>query len=645
MSYALATKKAWNEGRRRGIPDGTSSVSAWAEAKRYVDRGARKGKWSNKTAPYLTEIMDAFSDPLIRTVVVQKPAQWGGSEVLANVCGYYIEIDPTEIAYVAEKEDKTKAWMTESFDPMVEATPSLKALVKTSSEDNNQNVKRFPGGSLHGLWATSPAELSSRPLQVLLFDEKAAYQPTKEGDPVKLGEKRALTYEELGGAKIGIVSTPRNAGDSADIEADFLRGDKRQYWVPCPSCDTLQLLEWKNCHWDDDPDLAYMVCVSCGVQFEYDDLEYMLDPANGARWIKDADLDKPFWPDKPTDPQVASFKGNQLYSPFVRWLRMVKDFIEAKAKGAGSIQMQAWVNTSLGEPWRPYEKIDYADLTLNREDYEAQVPDGVLVLTAAVDVQGNRLEYEVKGWGRDDESWSIEYGVLDGDPGQNEVWEELTDKLTAEFQGTNSVFRIQTVFIDSGGHHTQQVYAYTKANAGRKWFACKGNGDRDKPIIGKASWVDCRLPGHGGRVRLFIVGTNAAKDDVFSKLKIVEEGPGYCHFPRRDEYDDAFLKQLCSEKKVMRARLGQTFYVYEKVSVNARNEALDLFVYNIAARVKLNPNYEAIARNRLVHAEVADRPAVGPTEDAEPEPPTPATPEGRRKGFRVVNNPFKEYRP
>ncbi|HKX83515.1 MAG TPA: terminase gpA endonuclease subunit, partial [Pyrinomonadaceae bacterium] len=542
------------------------------------------------------------------------------------------DVEPTEIAYVAEKEDKTKSWIVESFDSMVRTTECLHRLVSTTPEDNNQNVKRFPGGSLHALWATSPAELSSRPKQIMLFDEKAAYQPTKEGDAVKLGEARTKTYD--GFEKIGKISSPRNSGDDADIEADFLRGDKRQYWVPCPSCDAMQLLEWKNCHWDDgDADTAYMVCVECGVQLEYDDLQEMLERG---RWIKDADLDKPFWPDHAADPEVASFKINQLYSPFVRWSRMVKDFLEAKKKGPGSTQMQTWVNTSLGEPWRPYEKIDYGDLTLNREDYAAEVPMGVLVLTAGVDVQGNRLEYEIVGWGRDHESWSIEVGILDGDPGQNEVWDELTEKLTRVFIGEEKEFRVQCAFIDSG-YHASQVYKFAKRNEGRRWFACKGMGDPTKPIISKATWV-----GSNPKVRMIPVGANAAKDKIFSFLKIVEVGPGFCHFPNRPEYDDAYLKQLCAEKKVLRARLGQTYYVYEKVSVNARNEALDLRVYATAARVKLNPNYDKIARRRLVHTEPVENPET-PDETPPTTPTTPPTPEQRRKTFRVVNTRQRRF--
>jgi phage terminase large subunit GpA-like protein len=643
---AVAAKTVVTEAIRRAIPDGTGSVSAWAETNRFVDRGARKGKWSNKTVPFATEIMDAFTDPFIREVVFMKSAQVAGSEILANVAGYYIDVEPTEIAYVAEKEDKAKAWTIESFDSMTRTTAALKRLVKTASEDNNQNVKRFPGGQLFILWATSPAELSSRPIQILLFDEKAAYKPTPEGDAVKLGEARTKTYD--GYEKIGKISSPRMADDGSDIEADFLRGDKRQFWVPCPSCDEFQLLEWKNCHWPQasgdelaDPDLAYMVCIECGVQLEYEDLQEMLEHG---RWITDADLKKPFWPDNPADPEVASFKINQLYSPFVRWSRMVKDFLEAKKKGAGSLQMQTWVNTSLGEPWRPYESIDYADLTLHREDYEAPVPDGVIVLTAGVDVQGDRLEYEIVGWGRDAESWSIEIGVIDGDPGQLEAWSELTEKLTQVFEGETGEFRVACAFIDSG-FHSQMVYRYVKKHINRKYYACKGMGDVNKPIISKGTWV-----GDRPKIRMIPVGTNAAKDEIFSNLKVLEPGPGFCHFPNRPEYDDAYLKQLCAEKKVSRFRMGHEVKVYEKVSANARNEALDMRVYAIAARAKLNPDYEKLARRRLQHAEVADRKAETDNGQRKMENDGTETPKSNvvpiRRGRNLnKSNPYGDYKP
>lgn len=628
MAVSALAKKAIDDALRLAIPDASQTVSAWAESYRVVDRGARKGRWSNKTVPFLTEIMDCVTAPDIREIAFMKSSQVGGSELAVNIIGYYIHIDPTEIIYCAEKEDKAKAWVTESFDPTVRTTEVLSRLVRKSDEDNNQRVKRFPGGQLNIVWATSPAELSSRPAQVLIFDEPDGYAPTKEGDAIKLGEARTKTFD--GTEKIIKISTPRFT-DTSEIERSFLRGDKRMYWVPCPSCEDLQTLEWKNVHWDDgDPDTAFMVCAACGVQIEYEDLQWMLE--NG-RWIKDADLEVPRFPDAPTSPEVASFKINQLYSPFVRWSRMAKDHLAAKRQKNA---LQVWVNTALGESWKPEERIEFADLVLNREDYEAQVPHGVLVLTAGVDVQKDRLEYEIVGWGRDDESWSIEVGICEGDAGQMAVWDELTDRLTQVFTGVEGQeFRVQCAFIDSG-YHTQMVYRFCKANAGRRWFACKGLGDPQKPILSKATWS-----GDNPKIRMFPIGTNAAKDDIFSKLQITEHGPGFCHFPARDEYDDAYLKQLCSEKKIKFARHGVEYYRYEKVSAGVRNEALDIRVYATAARVKLNPNYEKLATRRLQHIEVADREAepmdgdIGPKKDP---PNPPLTPQARRRTFRVIDS-------
>jgi phage terminase large subunit GpA-like protein len=135
--------------------------------------------------PFLTEIMAAADDPAVREIVFQKSSQVGGSEIIEQ---HHRQTDPARrprSVTVAEKEDKAKAWTQESFDAMVRATPTLHRLISDQPEDNNQKVKAFAGGGLYILWATSPAELSSRPLQIMLFDEKAAYKPTKEGDPVK----------------------------------------------------------------------------------------------------------------------------------------------------------------------------------------------------------------------------------------------------------------------------------------------------------------------------------------------------------------------------------------------------------------------------------------------------------------------------
>jgi phage terminase large subunit GpA-like protein len=624
-------QKAIQLGLEAGIPDSTMSVSAWAEMYRYVDRGARKGKWSNDTVPYLTEIMDAFTDPRVREIVFQKPSQSGGSEVIMNCIGRTIHLEPTEMAYVGEKEDKAKGWTQESFDATVRTTDVLDRLVSKDAEFNNQKVKAFPGGCLFIIWASSPAELSSRPLQHLFLDEKAAYVPTKEGDAVKLGEARTKTYS--GHEKIVKVSSPRNADDESDIEKDFTRGDQREFFVPCPQCGEFQTLKWANVKWDDDSDVQpYMVCDPNGCLIENEDLQEMLLKG---RWVASA----PF-------SGIASFKINQLYSPFVPWRQMALDLIDAKHSGSKGA-LQVWVNTALAEPWKPEERIEYADLQLSREDYAAPVPAGVLLLTFAVDVQGDRLEIEVKGWGRDHENWSIDYRVIYGSPALPAVWDDLVDYLTQTWEGElpsptskDGLFRLSAGVIDTGdGNHTEQIYKFIHANTGRRWYAIKGSSMATAPLINKPSIV-----GKVRKVRLFSVGTNTAKDEVFAYLRVKEPGPGFCHFPADDRYGDDYIKQLCSEKKVPRFRRGQSVHVYEKVSANARNEALDLFVYNIAAREILNPNYEKLAkRRRLGHVDDAEPPNAAEMDDAVPAKEAAEAPQKKGR-IRVKNNPFSGYK-
>jgi phage terminase large subunit GpA-like protein len=639
MGYSSTARKAVQTGIELAIPHEMSTPD-WAETYRVVDRGARKGRWSNATVPFLTEIMAAADDPLVREIVFQKSSQVGGSEIINNIIGKRIHQSPTEIIYCAEKEDKATAWTQESFDSMVRVTPELQRLISRRPEENNQKYKAFPGGGLHIVWATSPAELSSRPAQVIAFDEKAGYKPTKEGDAVKLGQARQKTYD---GEELTIFnSTPRRCDCSmpdetcGDISHDFERGDQREYYVPCPHCEEFQTLKFGGkdtsfgLKWDPDfPESPWYLCEHCAAIIEEFDREDML--AKG-KWIAAKEFNG-----------TASFKINQLCSPFVSWGKMVTDWLEACRS---ALKLETFTNTVLGEVWKPVEQIEYEDLSWNLDTYPVAVPPGVLVLTAGVDIQKDRIECEVVGWGKDHESWSIDYKVFHGSPGVemtieeeldsvefeplSDVWDELATFLMSSFAGVGSqAFRIQCVGIDSG-YLTTTVYKFCKKYAAKRWFAVKGMSDPFKPLLSKPT-----LSGRNPKVRLFPIGTNAAKDDIFAALKVSKPGPGYCHFPDRQPYnEDAHMRQLCSERMVTHTRGGRTYRVYEKVGPNVRNEALDVRVYATVARVILNPNYEAIAKRRLQHTEPADAPeSADPIVTDEPNnvPPAPVTPKKKAK--------------
>lgn len=637
-------KKAFDDGLQAAIPDGGLTISKWAERYRSVERSARPGKWSNSVVPFLTEIMDVITEPDIREVVFMKSSQVGGSELLVNAIGYYIHIDPTYIMYLGEQETKANAWTDESFDTTVAATEVLRNLIKEDPKSNNQRVKRYPGGQLTIAWASSPAQLSSRPVRVLAADEIDAYVVTKEGDAIKLAEARQKTFNES--KKTLKISSPRDAETSL-IEPAYKAGDQREYFVPCPHCNEYQVLKWENVIWPDGrPEEAEYRCDLCLEMIGHEEKGDML--AKG-RWIAGAETK-----------HIASFKINELYSPFTTWADMAVDFLVAKKHRD---TLKVFVNTRLGETWKDEETIDYLDLQLQKDDYEFEVPDGVLVLTMGADVQIDRIEYEIVGWGLERESWSIDRGVIEGSPALPDVWHDLEDVIFRSFQGRDRKFRISATAIDSGGSNTEDVEKFVKKHRGKRIFAVKGLSTPGNPLVKKGGLSKSQ------RVRIWGIGTDTAKDEVFAFLRVEDPGsPGCCHFPNDDEkYGEDFIKQLCSEKKTTRFKMGRAYSIYEKISANVRNEALDIRVYATAARGIILKDFDKWAERQ-------SRKRLLPKKDEEPQPVVPDNPDATseparepaaaatsiepktepqaavkvarpRRRVRIKNNKFGGYRP
>lgn len=621
MNCATITD-VFSEAIAAAIPQAELSISQWAATYRFLapERSARYGRWRNEVVPFLAEIMDTVRRPGVRETVFVKSAQVGGSECLNNAIGYFIHIEPCPILYLCEEEGKAKAWSKESFAPMIRETPVLKNLigdVRTRDSNNTIEDKSFPGGHIAVAWATSPATVSSRPRRFVGMDEYDAYRPTKEGDPGKLAEARTKTYQALGNAVIFKVSTPRDRlenppGSPADapryspIELEYENSDKRKYQVPCPHCGTYQVLKWRDekgyrVQWDgDDTANAFYVCDQ-GCVIEHEHKAEML--ARG-RWV----AEKPF-------KGRAGFWINELYSPFTTWGDMATEFVEVKHKPAA---LKVFVNTRLGEGWEDNtQQAEVADLTARREDFDEELlPSGVLLMTAAVDVQGDRLEAEKVGWGDGEESWSIDYRVFVGDPSQQAVWDELEEWLLAEHPyevqvtmpdgGTANVrqsMRVRCACVDSGGHNTKEVYGFTRKHAGRKFYAIKGASTPGKPLISQPT-----MQGKP-KVKVYSIGTEAAKDTLAGYLLVNEAGPGYCHFPQEFErdgrlyYGEKHFEQLRSERPVTVYTKKGAARAWHKLKPSARNEALDVRVYNMAALAILNPEWRGLMRRRRATAE------------------------------------------
>lgn len=556
------------------------TLSQWADRYRMLsaESSAEPGRWHTDKAPYQREIMDAIGDAHIRRVVIMCAAQLGKTELLLNILGYFMAYAPAPILVMQPTLDMGQTFSKDRLAPMIRDTPVLRGLVDVKSRYAGNTIlkKNFPGGHITIVGANSATGLASRPIKVLLADEVDRYPGSAgtEGDPLSLAQKRQTTFWDK---KTVMVSTPVIKGHSR-IETEYNQSTREEWNVPCPECGHYQPFVWANLIFDPDDlqkEIVYK-CERCGCV------------ANEYRWKQQSQQGR-FVAENP-GAETRGFHLNTLASTFCGWKEIVQKFIVAKEQlDQGNPEgMKVWVNTELGETWEERgEQVEDTELFNRREIYDAVVPEEVLVLTAGVDVQDDRFEVEIVGWGVGKESWGIRYQKIYGDMLKEQVWEDLDAFLqTVWCKKDGTALRIISCCIDSGGHHTDQVYRFTKERYERGVWAIKGKGGAEVPYI--------RNPTTNNRVKtpLFIIGVDAGKQLLYQRLRHNTKGPNYCHFPANEEagYDETYFKGLTSEKMVVRFRKGRSVTVWElKDSKYKRNEPLDLRNYATAALEIANP--------------------------------------------------------
>jgi phage terminase large subunit GpA-like protein len=571
---ALVYREAFLGGLR---PDPDHTVSSWADANRVLSQkaSAEPGRWRTERTPYLREILDCLgSNSPVQRVVFMAGAQVGKSETGNNWLGYVIHHAPGPMLLVQPTVDTAKRFSKQRLAPMIEETPILhERIAANASRDggNSMMTKEFQGGVLIITGANSAAGLRSMPVRYLFLDEVDAYPADcdGEGDPVQLAEKRTTTFSRR---KVYLCSTP-TIKDVSRIEREFNTSDQRRYFVPCPHCGHKQWLRWAQIKWhDDDPQTACYACEECGVLIEERHKSEMLA---AGEWR----------PTAASDGRTAGFHLSSLYSPlgWKSWSEIVAEFLAAKSDAA---LLKTFVNTVLGETWEEdySAKLGASDLQQRVEFYQAGVaPARVLAVTAGVDVQDNRLAISLYGWGQGEESWAIDHMEIFGDPSQPKVWQQLDEVLLKPVaHELAEPLKIAAAAVDSGGHFTSEVYAYCRDRKQHGVVAVKGQSQRGKPPIGKASKVDFNWKGRTikGAAEVYPVGSDTIKGTLYARMKLNEPGPGYLHF--HGELPEGFFEQLTAEKQITRYVKGFPVREWIKKS-GARNEALDCAVYAYAA--------------------------------------------------------------
>jgi len=621
--------------RRRNIqPPPKLTLSQWAAKYAVLSRetSAQTGRFH--AFPYQIGIMDAITDPTVEMVTVQKSARVGYTKILDHVAGYYIHQDPSPILVVQPRVEDAEDYSVTEIEPMLRDTPVLAEIVgdpkkKDARQKINKRIFRN-GASISFVGANSPGGFRRITARIVKFDEVDGYPVMgagKEGDQIKLGIKRT---ESFWNRKIILGSTPTVKGESR-IEKSYANSDQRKYYVPCPHCGAYQVLEWGGpdtpygMKWDKDengvgiPDSVFYACKVTGCVIREDDKEDMVERGE---WR----ATKPF-------KGHAGFHIWAAYSLFVNasWRNLVAEWLEVKDD---PLMRQTFVNLVLGETYedRGDRALQEDRLAARCEVWGAEVPDGVAVVTVGVDTQGDRFECEVVGWGLNEESWSIDFEVIEGDLETPDPWNRLDAYLRRIwFRADGRGFEVMAVCHDSGGHHTQKVYEFAKARLGRRVWAVKG----ESAVGGKRSPVwPTKTPSRRNKssFRPVILGVNAAKDSIRSRLHLVEPGPGYMHFPASRDIN--YFAQLTAERSVRKTSGGQHYRVWELPNGRA-NEALDCRVYAYAALCGLmHMGLKLNKRAEEVNASIGT-----PVHRPEPQAPELAIEEGaheRASGPRVI---------
>lgn len=566
-------KPIWKQLSSLWSPPPELTVDAWSDRYRKLssESSAEAGQWRTDRVPFQREIMQVINDPSVEEITFIKSAQVGATEVLLNTIGYYIDQEPSTILCIQPSLSMAQAFSKDRLAPMLRDTPNLRGKVKDPRSRDAENTtmhKKFSGGHITLVGANSASGLASRPIRILLCDEVDRYPASAgtEGDPILLGRKRTTTFWNR---KIILTSTPTIKGLSR-IERAYEESDKRVYKVPCPECNQKQELKWQQITWlENKPETASLSCKHCGAIIPESKKQWML--MNG-EWEAQAVSKK------------VGFHISELYSPFRTWVELVEDFLAAKKSPE---LLQTFINTTLGETWQVEqgETIDSDVLLESCEQYNHEIaPQEVLTMTAGIDCQSDRLEVQVIGWADNYEAWVIEYKIIWGNPATQEVWQELDEFLRSAYMTEDGrKLNIAATCIDSG-HMTDQVYGYTRGKNARRIFAVKGASIAGKPIVSKPSFVGRR------KTALFTVGGDTAKEFIHARLK--DDKTNLIHFP--NTLDDEYFKQLTAERRVPKIYKGKTTLVWKQT--RKRNEALDTFVYALAAVHILQPDFERLAR-------------------------------------------------
>lgn len=539
------------------VPPPRLRLSEWVEQNLRLPETVSAAPGPIRLWPPQIGIADSITDPTIERITLVKPVRVGFSTLLTATLASYIANEPSPILLLLPTEADCRDVMVSDLEPIFSASPNLQGLLSSDTEEGGRNTlmsRRFPGGSLKVVAAKSPRNLRRHNVRILLIDEADGMEVGPEGSPLILAEKRTLSFANR---KIIIGSTPVYEATSHVLRS-YENSDKRVYECPCPDCGDFTEITWKDIIWDDDkPETAAFCCPHCG---SISDESRKPDMVSNGRW-------------RITAPHVvghAGFRMNALISllPNASWGKLAAEFLAAKRHPD---LLQGFTNTILAQGWKEAaEELDESELASRVEDFSlTNIPVEVIIVTAGVDVQRDRLEIVFLGHTATGDVLILGQSVIWGAPDQDDVWAELDDALKTTWPHPNGgTLRVDATAVDSGdGVTTDKVVNFCRPRFGRRVVAIKGV-DGNRPQIQASSTQGSKL---------FIVGVDGLKTLIMTRLSRGRS------IRFSNSLEPRFFEELASERLIVRYVRGAPSRQWMRTP-GRRAESLDCVVYGMAVR-------------------------------------------------------------
>ncbi|WP_346016214.1 terminase gpA endonuclease subunit [Bradyrhizobium sp. C-145] len=514
-----------------------------------------------------------------RRAVLVFGAQTGKSELMLDCAGQRLDQRPGPILYVGPN----KQFLTEQFEPRVLAlldqSPTLTA--KLARGKRMTKTRKMVGGVPFRLaHSGSSTALKSDPAVLALIDEydEMVTNVNQQGGPLGLVERRGDTYADF---VCVVTSTPKkgqvaavedqksklvfwDVAVSEDIESPiwqlWQQGTRHHWCWPCPHCGDYFIPRFNLMRWppNSTPMAAaravYLECPHCGGVIED---RHKAEMNECGRYVAPGQtIDRTGTiKGEPADTMAMSWWVSGLASPFVTFGERIRTYLEAVAIGDDG-EIQAAINGGFGELYSPGggEVPEWSEIKEKSRcsDYQrGELPDGVLRISIAADVQKHSIPYVVRGWGPRATSWLIDWGYLRGDTSEPEIWDQLAELISTPIDG----MPISLTFVDSGFRPGKT----DTLPLNRVYEFCRRFPKRVRPTKGSSaplrvplviSKIEINRAGKAAKYGLDLarLDTDHWKSWVHERLRWPDEQAGAWHLPRG--VDDDYCHQIVSEARI-----------------------------------------------------------------------------------------------